>query len=145
MSVNSLPVIQGVEQAEPSAGLNAQLPEPLIAGASDSSSEAAMERMWGPSGNESLPSTLTLDASGPTLETSSEAPFAESQQKPIPTDAGLTEQAGGKADVEAGLLYTSAPRLITLPSALLAAHKPGFVPAQENLPLPPVEPGEQAS
>ena len=47
--------------------------------------------------------------------------------------------------IEAGLLYTSAPRLITLPSALLAAHKPGFVPAQENLPLPPVEPGEPAS
>ena len=41
--------------------------------------------------------------------------------------------------IEAGLLYTSAPRLITLPAALLAAHKPGFVPAQENLPLPPVE------
>ncbi|MEQ6332446.1 double-strand break repair helicase AddA [Sphingobium sp. MK2] len=47
--------------------------------------------------------------------------------------------------IEAGLLYTSAPRLITLPPELLAAHKPGFVPAQENLPLPPVEPGEQAS
>ncbi|MEA3540525.1 MAG: double-strand break repair helicase AddA [Pseudomonadota bacterium] len=41
--------------------------------------------------------------------------------------------------IEAGLLYTSAPRLITLPAALLTAHKPGFVPAQENLPLPPVE------
>lgn len=37
--------------------------------------------------------------------------------------------------IEAGLLYTSAARLITLPSALLAAHKPGFVAAQENLPL----------
>ncbi|SEJ42108.1 DNA helicase/exodeoxyribonuclease V, subunit A [Sphingobium sp. AP50] len=37
--------------------------------------------------------------------------------------------------IEAGLLYTSAPRLITLPPALLTAHKPGFVPAQENLPL----------
>lgn len=42
--------------------------------------------------------------------------------------------------IEAGLLYTSAPRLITLPPALLAAHKPGFAPAQENLPLTPVEP-----
>ncbi|QGP78409.1 double-strand break repair helicase AddA [Sphingobium sp. CAP-1] len=37
--------------------------------------------------------------------------------------------------IEAGLLYTSAPRLISLPPALLAAHKPGFAPAQENLPL----------
>jgi ATP-dependent helicase/nuclease subunit A len=42
--------------------------------------------------------------------------------------------------IEAGLLYTSAPRLIILPPDLLAAHKPGFVPAQENLPLSPVEP-----
>lgn len=41
--------------------------------------------------------------------------------------------------IEAGLLYTSAPRLIILPPALLAAHKPGFAPAQENLPLSPVE------
>ncbi|MEC3911264.1 double-strand break repair helicase AddA [Sphingobium sp. CR2-8] len=41
--------------------------------------------------------------------------------------------------IEAGLLYTSAPRLIILPPAMLAAHKPGFVPAQENLPLSPVE------
>jgi ATP-dependent helicase/nuclease subunit A len=41
--------------------------------------------------------------------------------------------------VEAGLLYTSAPRLIALPDDLLAAHKPGFYPAQENLPLSPVE------
>jgi ATP-dependent helicase/nuclease subunit A len=40
--------------------------------------------------------------------------------------------------IEAGLLYTSAPRLITLPASLLAAHKPGFAPAQENLPFPPV-------
>jgi ATP-dependent helicase/nuclease subunit A len=42
--------------------------------------------------------------------------------------------------IDAGLLYTSAPRLITLPPALLAQHKPGFSPAQENLPLRPVEP-----
>jgi ATP-dependent helicase/nuclease subunit A len=42
--------------------------------------------------------------------------------------------------IDAGLLYTSAPRLITLPPALLAQHKPGFPPAQENLPLWPVEP-----
>jgi ATP-dependent helicase/nuclease subunit A len=41
--------------------------------------------------------------------------------------------------IEAGLLYTSAPRLIVLPPAVLAAHKPGFLPAQENLPLSPVE------
>jgi ATP-dependent helicase/nuclease subunit A len=41
--------------------------------------------------------------------------------------------------VEAGLLYTSAPRLIVLPPAVLAAHKPGFLAAQENLPLSPVE------
>lgn len=41
--------------------------------------------------------------------------------------------------IEAGLLYTSAPRLITLPPELLARHKPGFPPAQENLPLPAVE------
>ncbi|KQN08571.1 DNA helicase UvrD [Sphingobium sp. Leaf26] len=37
--------------------------------------------------------------------------------------------------IEAGLLYTSAPRFIPLPASLLAAHKPGFAPAQENLPL----------
>lgn len=42
--------------------------------------------------------------------------------------------------IEAGLLYTSAPRLITLPPELLALHKPGFLPAQENLPLSAVEP-----
>jgi ATP-dependent helicase/nuclease subunit A len=42
--------------------------------------------------------------------------------------------------IEAGLLYTSVPRLIVLPPELLAAHKPGFVEAQGNLPLPPVEP-----
>ncbi|MBJ7378607.1 PD-(D/E)XK nuclease family protein, partial [Sphingobium sp.] len=51
--------------------------------------------------------------------------------------------------IEAGLLYTSAPRLIILPPAVLAAHKPGlapfaaqkpdYLPAQENLPLSPVE------
>ncbi|CCW15906.1 FIG061771: ATP-dependent nuclease subunit A [Sphingobium indicum BiD32] len=41
--------------------------------------------------------------------------------------------------IEAGLLYTSAPRLIILPPALLAAHKPGFAPTQENLPRSPVE------
>lgn len=42
--------------------------------------------------------------------------------------------------IEAGLLYTSAPRLIALPSDLLVAHKPGYSPAQENLPFSPVEP-----
>jgi len=41
--------------------------------------------------------------------------------------------------IEAGLLYTSAPRLITLPPELLERHKPGFPPTQENLPLPTVE------
>ncbi len=35
--------------------------------------------------------------------------------------------------VEAGLLYTSAPRLITLPPGLLEAEKAGFAPAQHNL------------
>ena len=45
--------------------------------------------------------------------------------------------------IEAGLLYTGAPRLVRLPAALLAAHKPGYGPTQENLPLPPVEPGAQ--
>jgi ATP-dependent helicase/nuclease subunit A len=47
--------------------------------------------------------------------------------------------------VEAGLLYTSAPRLIVLPDARIAANKPGFVGAQENLPLSPVEPDASAS
>ncbi|WP_420145072.1 double-strand break repair helicase AddA [Sphingobium sp.] len=37
--------------------------------------------------------------------------------------------------IEAGLLYTSAPRLITLPPAVLATHKPGFAPAQQYLPI----------
>jgi len=41
--------------------------------------------------------------------------------------------------VEAGLLYTAAPRLITLPPELLARYKPGFPSTQENLPLPTVE------
>lgn len=41
--------------------------------------------------------------------------------------------------VRCGLLYTAAPRLILIPDALLDAHKPGFLPAQQNLPLPPVE------
>lgn len=35
--------------------------------------------------------------------------------------------------VEAGLLYTSGPRLIMLSDALLAAHKPGFAGAQDKL------------
>lgn len=41
--------------------------------------------------------------------------------------------------VEAALLYTSAPRLIPLSPDLLAPHKPGFVAAQENLPYSTVE------
>ncbi|MCP1471097.1 ATP-dependent helicase/nuclease subunit A [Sphingobium sp. OAS761] len=36
--------------------------------------------------------------------------------------------------IDAGLLYTSAPRLIQLPDALLSMHKPGFAATQENLP-----------
>ncbi|BBF70242.1 double-strand break repair helicase AddA [Sphingomonas bisphenolicum] len=47
--------------------------------------------------------------------------------------------------IEAGLLYTSAPRLIVLPPSLLVAYKPNYVPAQENLPLWPVEPDAPAS
>lgn len=47
--------------------------------------------------------------------------------------------------VEAALLYTSAPRLITLPPELLSRHKPGFSDRQENLPLPPVEPNGSSS
>ncbi|MFB0875366.1 MULTISPECIES: double-strand break repair helicase AddA [unclassified Sphingobium] len=47
--------------------------------------------------------------------------------------------------IEAGLLYTSAPRLIILPPDLLARYKPGFVATQENLPLPPVEAGLRPS
>ncbi|MET0250415.1 MAG: hypothetical protein ABW164_11905, partial [Sphingobium sp.] len=43
--------------------------------------------------------------------------------------------------IEAALLYTSAPRLITLPSDLLARNKPGFGVAEENLPGSPVEAG----
>ena len=35
--------------------------------------------------------------------------------------------------VEAALLYTAQPRLVALPAALLAAHKPGFAGAQDNL------------
>lgn len=41
--------------------------------------------------------------------------------------------------IEAALLYTSAPRLIRLPAQLLAAHKPGYAVAQDNLPLLSVE------
>jgi len=47
--------------------------------------------------------------------------------------------------IEAALLYTSAPRLIALPDDLLSAHKPGFAPAQENLPLSAVERGAPPS
>ena len=41
--------------------------------------------------------------------------------------------------IDVGLLYTSAPRLIPLSADLLAPHKPGFAPAQENLPHSTVE------
>ena len=47
--------------------------------------------------------------------------------------------------IEAGLLYTSAPRLITLPMSLLEAHKPGLLGEQQSLPLPPVEPDARPS
>ncbi len=36
-------------------------------------------------------------------------------------------------EIWVSLLYSTAPRLIDLPDALLASHKPGFVPAQEKL------------
>ncbi len=35
-------------------------------------------------------------------------------------------------NVEAALLYTAAPRLFDLPDALLADHKPGFVPTEQS-------------
>ena len=35
--------------------------------------------------------------------------------------------------VEAGLLYTAGPVLFALPADLVAAHKPGFVPAEQSL------------
>ncbi|HUD94896.1 PD-(D/E)XK nuclease family protein, partial [Sphingobium sp.] len=47
--------------------------------------------------------------------------------------------------IEAGLLYTGGPHLVIMPPHLLAAHKPGFVPTQENLPLWPVEPEARPS
>ena len=47
--------------------------------------------------------------------------------------------------VEAGLLYTSAPRLIVLSDDLLSAHKPDYAPAQENLPFPPLETDGQST
>jgi ATP-dependent helicase/nuclease subunit A len=47
--------------------------------------------------------------------------------------------------IEAGLLYTSGPHLVVMPSRLLTAHKPGFAPTQENLPLWPVEPDARPS
>ncbi len=36
-------------------------------------------------------------------------------------------------EIRASLLYSAGPALIDLPEALLAPHKPGFVPAQEKL------------
>ncbi|MBA4747165.1 MAG: double-strand break repair helicase AddA [Sphingopyxis sp.] len=42
--------------------------------------------------------------------------------------------------VAAALLYTSAPKLIALPAALLAAHKPGLEGAKTNLPDTGLEP-----
>lgn len=47
--------------------------------------------------------------------------------------------------IEAGLLYTGGPHLLSMPPHLLAPHKPGFVPTQENLPLWPVEPDARPS
>ena len=46
--------------------------------------------------------------------------------------------------IEAGLLYTSAPRLIILPDDMLAAHKPGFSDAQDILSRPDIEPEASA-
>jgi len=37
--------------------------------------------------------------------------------------------------IEANLLYTAGPALFTLLPAMLAAHKPGFVPTEQSLPL----------
>lgn len=42
--------------------------------------------------------------------------------------------------VEAALLYTAAPKLIALPAAVLAAHKPGLEAAKTNLPETGLEP-----
>ncbi len=41
--------------------------------------------------------------------------------------------------VEAALLYTAGPKLIVLPAALLAAHKPGFPKAEDKLGVSAVE------
>ncbi|HKY80072.1 MAG TPA: double-strand break repair helicase AddA [Sphingobium sp.] len=47
--------------------------------------------------------------------------------------------------IEAGLLYTSAPRLITIPNHRLAPHKPVYSATQENLPFSAVEPDASSS
>ena len=44
-------------------------------------------------------------------------------------------------EVRAALLYTAVPRLIALPPALLALHKPGFADGKMNLPPPDLEHG----
>ncbi|MEJ7934981.1 double-strand break repair helicase AddA [Sphingobium sp. AN558] len=46
--------------------------------------------------------------------------------------------------IEAGLLYTSAPRLIMLPPDMLAAHKPGFPRTQDILSAQDIEPDASA-
>jgi ATP-dependent helicase/nuclease subunit A len=38
-------------------------------------------------------------------------------------------------EVVAGLLYTAGPVLFELPTDLVAAHKPGFAPSEQSLPL----------
>ena len=49
--------------------------------------------------------------------------------------AALAVVFPGRA-IEAGLLYTAAPRLFLLPPALLAAHKPGLGGAEQSLAAP---------
>jgi ATP-dependent helicase/nuclease subunit A len=75
--------------------------------------------------------------------TAEEAPLAHVRQMAAYAAALQVIFPGRR--IEAGLLYTSAPRLITLPADLLAAHKPGFHPAQENLPHSAVETGASPS
>lgn len=70
--------------------------------------------------------------------TAGEVPIAHLRQMAAYV-AALEVIFPGRA-VEAGLLYTAAPRLIVLPPELIAAHKPGYLPEQENLGDPTVEP-----
>ena len=38
--------------------------------------------------------------------------------------------------IEALLLYTNGPKLLTVPASILEMHKPGYVPAQQSYDLP---------